>query len=126
MNTDKVTEHIIGCAYKVSNDLGAGFLEKIYENALVIELKKQGLHAEAQKPLVVHYDNQVVGEYFVDILVEKSIVLELKAVKSIDNIHQAQLLNYLKATGLKTGLLLNFGTPRLGIKRMIFTTDEHR
>ncbi len=126
MNTDKITEHIIGCAYKVSNDLGAGFLEKIYENALVIELKKQGLHAEAQKPLVVYYDNQVVGEYFVDILVEKSIVLELKAVKSIDKIHQAQLLNYLKATGLKTGLLLNFGTPRLGIKRMIFTTDEHR
>jgi len=126
MNTDKITEHIIGCAYKVSNDLGVGFLEKVYENALVIELKKQGLHAEVQKPLVVHYDNQVVGEYFVDILVEKSIVLELKAVKSIDKIHQAQLLNYLKATGLKTGLLLNFGTPRLGIKRMIFTTDEHR
>ncbi len=123
MNTDKITENIIGCAYAVSNELGAGFLEKVYENALLIELVKQGLHVEKQKPVAVTYSGQIVGEYIADLVVEESVIVELKAVKALDNVHQAQLLNYLKATGMNTGLLLNFGTPRLGIKRMVLGSN---
>jgi len=120
MNTDKTTEKIIGAAYTVSNELGAGFLEKVYENALCLELAKQGLHAEQQSSIVVKYQGQVVGEYFADLIVEGCVIVELKAVKGFDAIHQAQLLNYLKATGIHTGLLLNFGTTRLGVKRMVY------
>ena len=94
MDTDKVTETIIGCAMKVSNTLGVGFLEKVYENALAIELRKAGLTAEQQKPILVRYDGAVVGDYVADIVVNDSILLELKAAKFIDPIHQAQLLNY--------------------------------
>jgi GxxExxY protein len=113
-----VTRTIIGCAMKVSNTLGIGFLEKVYENALVIELRKAGLIVEQQKPIVVMYDDTSVGEFFADILVNGSIICELKATKAIDEVHQAQLLNYMKASGLTIGLLLNFGTSKLGIKRM--------
>ncbi|HJQ27584.1 MAG TPA: GxxExxY protein [Blastocatellia bacterium] len=120
MNTDNLTETIIGCAMRVSNTLGAGFLEKVYENALVIELKKAGLAVEQQKNIAVRYEGIVVGEYTVDILVNDQVVLELKAVKLLDEVHKAQLLNYLRATGMKVGLLLNFGTPRLGVRRMVF------
>jgi len=120
MHTDNTTEKIIGCAYAVGNELGAGFLERVYENALCIELVKKGLHVEQQSPIVVQYHEQVVGEYVADLIVEGSVIVELKAVKAFDPIHQAQLLNYLKATGIRTGLLLNFGTPHLGIKRMVF------
>ncbi len=119
MNTDEITEKIIGCAYAVSNELGAGFLEKVYENALFIELVKQGLHVEIQKATSVMYRGQVVGEYIADLIVDGCVIIELKALKTLDNVHQAQLLNYLKATGIHTGLLLNFGTSRLGIKRML-------
>jgi GxxExxY protein len=122
MNTDEINEltHlIIGCAMQVSNTLGTGFLEKVYENALAIELRKAGLKIEQQKNLLVHYDGQVVGEYCADIVVNDCVLLELKAVKSLDPAHQAQLLNYLKATGLKIGLILNFGSPRLAVKRMM-------
>ena len=123
MNTDKmtedVTERIIGCAIKVSNTLGVGFLEKVYENALVVELARAGLLVEQQKPIQVSYEGVIVGELGADIIVNGSVILELKAAKIIDPVHQAQLLNYLKATGLKVGLILNFGTPRLGIKRMV-------
>jgi GxxExxY protein len=124
MNTDKwgdcdpLTRRIIGCAMTVSNALGSGFLEKVYENALVVELRTNGLATEQQKPLDIYYRDILVGEYFADIVVEDSIILELKAAKAIDEIHQAQLLNYLKMTGFHHGLLLNFGTPKLGIKRM--------
>jgi len=124
MNSDKVTERIIGCAYVVSNDLGVGFLEKVYENALLIELKKQGLQVESQKALTVVYSGQVVGEYFADLVVEGKVIVELKSVKAFERIHQAQLLNYLKATGIHTGLLLNFGTVRLGIKRMVLGSKK--
>jgi GxxExxY protein len=123
MNTDKndeeVTERIIGCAIRVSNTLGVGFLEKVYENALVVELARAGLGVEQQKPIQVSYEGVIVGEFGADIIVNGSVILELKAAKIIDPVHQAQLLNYLKATGLKVGLILNFGTPRLGIKRMV-------
>jgi GxxExxY protein len=119
MDTDKLTEIIIGCAMKVSNTLGVGFLEKVYENALAVELRKAGLVAEQQKKILVTYDGVIVGDYSADILVNGQVILELKAAKVIDEIHMAQLLNYLKATGLRVGLILNFGTPRLGIKRMV-------
>ena len=119
MDTDKLTETIIGCAMKVSNTLGVGFLEKVYENALAVELRKSGLIAEQQKQILVRYDGVVVGDYGADILVNGLVILELKAAKFIDEIHMAQLLNYLKATGLHVGLILNFGTPKLGIKRMV-------
>ena len=114
-----ITEKIIGAAYTVSNTLGAGFLEKVYENSLVIELKKQGLSVEQQKPLNVYYDNKLVGEYVADIIVENNIVIEIKAAKTIDNSHQAQLINYLKTCNKKYGLIINFGKPKVEIKRMI-------
>ena len=120
MNVDAVTEKIIACAYAVSNELGVGFLEKVYENALTIELRNLGLHVEQQKSLTVSYHEQVVGEYIADLLVEDCVIVELKAVREFDAVHQAQLLNYLKAAGIHTGLLLNFGTSRIGIKRMVY------
>ena len=113
-----VTEKIIGCAYTVSNTLGAGFLEKVYENALAHELRKIGLRVTQQHPVRVEYDGVLVGEYFADLLVEDCIVVELKAVKVLDEAHWAQCLNYLKATGLRLCLLLNFGKPRVEIKRI--------
>jgi|ERR1051326_2225541 GxxExxY protein len=119
MNTDKITETIIGCAMKVSTTLGVGFLEKVYENALIVESRKAGLAVEQQKVLSVIYDGVVVGDDTADLLVEGLVILELKAVKLIDELHQAQLLNYLKAAGPKVGLIMNFGTARLGIKRMV-------
>jgi GxxExxY protein len=117
MDLNKITETIIGCAYKVSNNLGIGFLEKVYENALVIELTEAGLKAEPQKPISVFYKGIIVGNYAADILVEESVIVELKVAKIIEDSHEAQLLNYLRATNLQVGLLINFGTPKLGIKR---------
>lgn len=119
MHMDEITEKIIHCAIQVSNTLGVGFLEKVYENSLVIELKKAGLEVEQQKKILVEYDSVVVGDFVSDIVVNDLVMLEIKAVQAIINVHQAQLLNYLKATGLRVGLILNFGTPKVGIKRMI-------
>ena len=116
---DELSERIIGCAYAVSNGLGAGFLEKVYENALAHELRKAGLRAEQQRPLRVQYDGVVVGEYAADLLVEDCILVELKAVKAFDDIHLAQCLNYLKATGLSLCLLINFGKPKADVKRVV-------
>lgn len=115
---NKITEAIIGAAMKVSNTLGVGFLEKVYENALAVELRKAGLKFEQQKAIEVIYEGVIVGNYVADLIVEGQVLVELKAAKTIDDIHQAQLLNYLKATKLKIGLIINFGTSRLGIKRM--------
>jgi GxxExxY protein len=114
-----ITETIIGCAYKVSNCLGTGFLEKVYENSLYFELGKSGLKVQQQHPINVHYDGIVVGEYFADLLVQDEIVVELKAVKSLDPAHFAQCMNYLKATGMKVGLLINFGSQKVEIRRVI-------
>ena len=122
MNADqlnKISERIINAAYKVSNSLGAGFLEKVYENALAHQLIKDGMRIEQQKPIKVYYDNIVVGDYFADLIVEGSVIVELKAAKNIEDIHLAQCLNYLKATGLKLGLIINFGKPRVEIKRVV-------
>jgi GxxExxY protein len=114
------TRAVIGCALRVSNGLGVGFLEKVYENALAYEFAAAGLLARRQFPMTVHYSGIVVGEFVADFVVEDSIIVELKAAKMIEPAHEAQLLNYLKVTGLQVGLLLNFGTARLGIKRMVF------
>ena len=114
-----ITGKIIGCAYKVSNTLGSGFLEKVYENALAHELRKAGLQVMQQHGIQVTYDGIVVGDYVADMLVEGRVLVELKAVNALDSIHSAQCLNYLKATGLRLCLLLNFGQPRVQIKRII-------
>ncbi len=115
----ELTEKIIAAFYKVYNTLGYGFLEKVYENALVIELRKQALEVVAQAPITVFYDDTVVGEYFADLLVAKAVIVELKAAKDLAEEHEAQLLNYLKATPHEVGLLLNFG-PQPQFKRKAF------
>ena len=116
---NELTGEIIRCAFAVSNELGAGFLEKVYENALAHELQKAGLAVEQQKGIQVIYDGVVVGDYFADLVVNGSVIVELKAVKMFDNVHYAQCLNYLKATGLQICLLLNFGVPKVEIKRFV-------
>jgi GxxExxY protein len=124
MKIDDVTYKIRGAVFEVNRVLGAGFLEKVYENALLCELRSRGLRAENQVPLKVKYKEKVVGDYFVDILVEGMVLVELKAVDKIQKIHQAQLLNYLKATGIKVGLLVNFTHPMADIKRMVLDLPE--
>ncbi len=104
-----LTEKIIKAFYIVYNKLGYGFLEKIYENALVIELKKSGLNVKQQDKIVVHYDNREIGEYFADLIVNEIVLIELKAAEDLVEKHKNQLINYLKATDKKVGLLLNFG-----------------
>ena len=110
MKDDSLTKTIIGCAFEVHNVLGAGFLEKVYGNALRIELLKQGLKVKQQEPIQVYYEGQVVGSYYADLWVEDQVIVELKAVRSLSKAHEVQLVNYLTATGIDTGLLLNFGT----------------
>lgn len=116
---DGITEKIIGCAYAVVNHLGSGFLEKVYENALAHELQKAGCAVEQQHPVQVVYDGAVVGDFAADLLVEDRVLVELKAAKALDDIHKAQCLNYLKATGLHVCLLINFGAPRVEMKRIV-------
>jgi len=118
-SNDWITEEIIGKAFKVSNTLGAGFLEKVYENALAIELRKSGLSVNQQFPIQVHYQGEIVGEYFADLYVEKTVIVELNTVKALDDIHLAQVLNYLKGTRNSIALLINFGSPKVQIKRVI-------
>jgi len=122
MYSEELTEIIIGCAYAVANTLGHGFLEKVYENALAHELHKKGLRTEQQTAITVYYDRVVVGEYVADLLVEGNILIELKTIKQIDDVHKAQCLNYLKATGLGLCLLINFGVPKVQVKRIINNT----
>jgi len=118
----ELTEKIIKAFYKVYNTLGYGFLEKVYENALVIELKKMGFHISQQYNIKVYYDGVIVGDYFADIIVEDNVIIELKSAESLRKEHKFQLINYLKATEKEVGLLLNFGkTPEF--KRAIFTND---
>ena len=114
---NSITEKIIGCAYKVMNGLGCGFLEKVYENALAHEIKKNGLKVEQQKKIKVFYDGVEVGNYEPDLLVSETVIVELKTVNNLDETHRAQCLNYLKATGYKTCLLINFGNPKVEVKR---------
>jgi GxxExxY protein len=117
MQDETLTEKIIGCAFKVHSALGPGYLEKVYENAMCIELAKQGLQVKQQEPVVVYYDGQIVGDYVVDLWVEERIIVELKAVQALTKAHEAQVVNYLTATGTDIGLLINFGAPSVQIKR---------
>ena len=115
----ELTRSIIGTAFEVHNVLGVGFLEKVYQNALVKELRLRGCQFEAEVKIPVYYKSVLVGDYYADILVEGRIILELKAVIKLTGKHEAQLLNYLKATGHKIGLLINFGSDRVEVKRRI-------
>jgi GxxExxY protein len=119
LKLDELTKKVIGCVYAVSNTLGNGFLEKVYENALAIELRKAELNVEQQHRIQVNYEGIAVGEFFADLVVEKSVILELKVAKGLDENHYAQCLNYLKATGFTICLLVNFGKPRAEIKRVV-------
>jgi GxxExxY protein len=116
---NQLTETVIRCAFTVSNSLGCGFMERVYENALVHELRKAGLQVEQQHGITIRYDGIVVGEYVADLLVEGVLLIELKAVREFDDIHLAQCLNYLKATNLHLCLLMNFGKPRVDIRRVV-------
>lgn len=114
----ELTERIIGCAYNVSNNLGIGFVEKVYENAFAIELRAAGLKGIQQFPIKVHYRDAIVGEFFADLLVEDQVLVELKAVTDIDSNHLAQALNYLRASKHCICLLINFGKPRIQIRSL--------
>jgi GxxExxY protein len=130
MNTDykdlkykELTEKIIKIFYKVYNKLGYGFLEKVYENAMMIEFRKEGIPIASQAPIKVFYENEMIGEYFADILVDNKVIVEIKAAKNLAVENEAQLLNYLKATNVEVGLLLNFG-PKPEVKRKVY--DDFR
>ena len=119
MQHQELTENIIKIFYKVYNTLGYGFLEKVYENAMMIEFRKDNIPAVSQVPINVLYEEEVVGQYFADILIDQKVIVEIKATKNLIIDHEAQLLNYLKATDIEVGLLLNFG-PKPEIKRKVF------
>jgi GxxExxY protein len=124
MDLKEITYKINGAIFEVNRTLGAGFLESVYEKALMIELRTAALKAQNQVPIKVHYKGEIVGDYIADIVVENAVVLELKTVESLNKIHEAQLLNYLKATGYKVGLLVNFFHPKAQIKRMVLNLPE--
>jgi len=115
----ELTDKIIACAYDVYNQLGVGFSEKVYENAMMIKIAQKNLTAVQQVPVNVFFEKQLVGEYFPDLLVENKVIVELKAVSTLSKAHEAQLVNYLKATGIKVGLLFNFGE-KLKIVRRVY------
>ena len=119
MKLDDITYKINGAIFEVNRELGSGFLEKVYENALKVEIKNRGLQAENQVPIEVKYKGSTVGQYLADIIVENQVIIELKAIESLQKIHEAQILNYLKATGFKIGLLVNFTHPKAIIKRFV-------
>ncbi len=119
----ELTETIIKVFYEIYGKLGYGFLEKIYEKAMMIEFEKAGIQAVSQSPIRVIYDGKTIGEYFADILVEDEVIVEIKATKNLVATHEAQLLNYLKATDIEVGLLLNFG-PQPEIKRKVFDNNK--
>ena len=124
MDINELTYKINGAIYEVNRILGSGFLEKVYRKALLIELRKRGLRAQSEVPIQVLYKGELVGDYFADIVVEDRIILELKAIEKLQNVHEAQLLNYLKATGMHVGLLINFTHPKAEIKRMVLNLPE--
>lgn len=116
----EITEHILSAYYKVYNELGHGFLEKVYENAMFLELRTKGLFVQKQSKIDVYYEGNLVGEYYADLIVAERVIVELKAAEGIRLEYEAQLINYLKATNIEIGLLLNFGVePQF--KRLIFT-----
>jgi GxxExxY protein len=114
-----VTERIIGCAFRVANALGHGFIEKIYENALAHEMRKRGLGVVQQRGIIVFYDDVIVGEFTADLLIEDQVIVELKVVGALSDVHVTQCRNYLRATGKPLCLLINFGRPKIEIRRII-------
>ncbi len=119
MEYKDLTEKITGCAYEVYNKMGFGYLESVYEKCLLIELRKAGLTAEVQKPIKVQYDGEIVGDFIADIVVNDTVIIELKSVRRIVKAHEAQLVNYLVATGKPVGLLLNFSEQMVEVKRKV-------
>lgn len=117
MKHEEITKTVIGCAFEVVNELGAGFLESVYEKAILLALRQKGLSTIAQHPVKVMFRNECVGDFFADLFVEGKVIVELKAVKALTPEHQAQIINYLNATGIEVGLLINFGSPKLEYKR---------
>src|SRR5579864_4221126 len=115
----ELTEKILGASFKVQNTLGAVFLEKVYENALTLELRKYGLSFESQKAIPVQYEGTVAGNYQADLVVSSKVVVECKAVNNLDPVREAQLMNYLKASGRRVGLLINFARPKLQYRRLV-------
>ncbi|MBK8205686.1 MAG: GxxExxY protein [Planctomycetes bacterium] len=116
---NRITETVIGCAFRVADALGAGFNEKVYENSLAHEVRKAGLKVAQQHSVTVTYDGVQVGHYVCDLLVDAAVLIELKAVSQLTNEHVAQCMNYLKATGLKVCLLINFGKPKIEVRRIV-------
>jgi GxxExxY protein len=121
----RITDAVLKVYYDVYNQLGYGFLEKVYQNAMYFELKKLGYEVEAQKEIKVYLNGQLLGEYYADLLVEDKVIIELKACEVLMNVHIAQLMNYLKATKIEVGLLLNFGE-EAEFKRIIYTNDKKK
>ena len=119
MEYKELTEKIIGCAYRVYNKMGFGYLESVYEKCMLIELDKTGFDIESQKPIRVQYDAEVVGDFIADILVNDTVILELKSVRKLVEAHEVQLVNYLVATGKPVGLLINFGETKVEVKRKV-------
>lgn len=124
MNLNELTYKINGAIFEVSRNLGPGFLEKVYENALMIELKDRNLKAVNQFPIAVTYKNHTIGDYIADIFVEDKVIVELETVEKLSKVHEAQLLNYLKATGIHIGLLVNFQNKKAEIRRLVYDLPE--
>ena len=124
MEKEDVTHKVIGCAYQVYNNLGFGFLESVYRKAIVIEIEASGLRVQQESPLKVLYRDQIVGDFFADLLVEDELIVELKSVERLGKVHEAQLVNYLVATGIEVGLLINFGSTGVDVKRKYRTPKE--
>lgn len=124
MKYEDVTEQIIGCVNRIYNQMGFGVLESVYERCMMIELAKAGLCANTQKPITVHYDGEIVGEFVADLVVEEQIIVELKSVRPIIQAHEIQLVNYLVATQTDVGLILNFGERKVEVKRKLGTLDQ--
>ncbi|MEI7470265.1 MAG: GxxExxY protein [Chloroflexota bacterium] len=123
MKHEEITKAVIGCAFEVINELGVGFVESVYENALLLALRQKGLVVTAQYPIKVFFRGERVGDFYADLLVEHKVIIELKAVKALAPEHQAQIINYLNATGIEVGLLINFGNPKLEYKRFTRSKD---
>ena len=123
-NGSRISEKVIGCAMAVSNELGVGFLEAVYADALAIELARQGVRFEREKRLQVFYKDTKIGTYCADFLIDGFLLIELKALKAIATEHEAQVMNYLRASGITVALLLNFGTARLGLRRIVLQHDD--
>jgi len=120
---EQITRAVIGCAFEVINELGAGFLESVYERALLLALRQNGLSVIAQHPIKVFFRDECVGDFYADLFVESKVIVELKAVKAIAPEYQAQIINYLNATGIEVGLLINFGNSKLEYRRFTRSKD---